>query len=157
MREEIENNGEEDRPFPYEREYVLKVIKEMLERQKPGIDKVAASLYWDLREVMKALPDLRDKLQEMSQEPERQHQIEFDAGRDHWQFIANKDDRVGDFRLIRGDNEEEAMILIGKDTDNRFAYWNKSFAIPSDAKIFRGPNDPAARKIREMISKLSPT
>jgi hypothetical protein len=102
----------------------------------------------------KVRPDLKSKLEEFSQNPESQHEVEFEVGGNNWKFIANKENRVGDFRLVRN-NEEEAMIVIRQERPNTFAYWNKSFAVSSGRKIFRGPNEPAAQKIRVMITKLA--
>lgn len=153
MSPEEKGDKDEGHYFGDKPDQVVDRIKQMLEKQKPGVDKTAASLYRNLTEAMKAIPSLQGRLDELSQDPKSEHVLEFKVGEQTWKFIANKDGRVGDFRLARGE-EEEAMIIIREEADNTFAYWNKKF-VPKERKIFRGPNEPAARKIQGMINQLT--
>ncbi|MDD2823394.1 MAG: hypothetical protein PHQ59_04940 [Candidatus Daviesbacteria bacterium] len=153
---------EKDRPdedkveqvFGFEQDMVLEVVRRWQEKQLPAIDSITAGYYWRVRETLRTTPELKEKLEEVPEDCKDQYEFEFDRGGYHWKFIANKDNFPGDFRLALGD-EEEARFVLGK-VQNAFSYWNKRFAVSGGAKLFRGPNDSAARKIQAMLEKLDP-
>ncbi|MDO8570674.1 MAG: hypothetical protein Q7R97_03770 [Candidatus Daviesbacteria bacterium] len=153
------NRPDEDEmgsPFGFEPEYVLEIVKKWQERQLPGIDSTAAAYYWRVREILKRIPELKEQLEELPKDSVNESNLEFDKNGYHWKFIANKGNFSGDFRLVLGDEEEEARFILGKQ-QNIFGYWNKRFAVSGGAKIFRGPNDSAAKKIQSMVEKLDST
>ena len=142
----------------YPQGVIEEFIRRMLQRERPGVDKTAATLYMNLINALKKVPGLTEQLDEFAGS-NTENQVGFGAGGEHWTFISNKAGHVGDFRIIRGrgEPEEEGLILIGQETDNRFSFWQKSFGLtPGGIKVFRGPNDPAARRIQGMIEKINP-
>lgn len=134
-------------------------VREYIERQKPGIDRHTAQLHSSLINTLLDIPEIRaDLMRVLGRNIDEQKDLEFDRNENHWKFIRNNNGVVGDFRLIRLNNliEEEQSLILIRDGGNRFAYWNKSYPnSPKGVRIFRGPDDPSARKIQEMIDKLS--
>ena len=146
--------------YSQEEQYWKSWAREYFERQKPGINRLAAQLHLNLVNTLLDMSEIQEDLMEVlgNRDLEEERQMEFESNGEHFKLIRNNRGIRGDFRLIRLDPfnqpEEEGDIQI-REGDNSLSYWHKRFGIgPEGRRIFRGPNEPAAKKIQEMIDKL---
>ena len=146
--------------YSQEEQYWKSWAREYFKRQKPGINRLAAELHLNLITTLLDMPEVQEDLIEIlgSRDSEEEKQMEFGRNGDRFKLIRNNRGIKGDFRLIRLDPfdqpEEEGDIQI-REGSNSLSYWHKRFGIgPEGRRIFRGPNEPAAKKIQEMIDKL---